>query len=319
MELEYRVVDVFTDTAFAGNPLAVVLDADHLRTSQMQTLAAEFRLSETAFPLRPTDAERARGVDYRLRIFTPTTELPFAGHPSVGTAWVMHDLARVPAGRITQACGAGDLPVSVSDRGAELTGGEPSASAPVDPIPLLAAVGLTAADLDESVEAPSRVCGTGIGFGILPVRADALTRCEPDPVALRGFAHPVSDATGVYAVAWNAATAVARARMFAGDVGVLEDPATGSAALALGVWLTVSGLLPASRPEPYAGAARPPDDGSSRYTVVQGVEMGRPSRMQCAIWTAEGLPDDDPRRVARITVSGSVVAIASGRVTVPSG
>jgi trans-2,3-dihydro-3-hydroxyanthranilate isomerase len=96
--LRYEIVDVFTGTAFAGNPLAVVLDADDLSGEQMHALAREFNLSETAFPVSPSRADREAGADYRLRIFTPAMEIPFAGHPSVGAAWVMARLGRVGAG-----------------------------------------------------------------------------------------------------------------------------------------------------------------------------------------------------------------------------
>ena len=110
-ELLYHVVDVFVvdGQPFTGNPLAVVLDADRLSAAQMQALAREFALSETAFPL----PAQAAGADYRLRIFTPEEELPFAGHPSVGSAWLLSALGRVPAGRSTlrQECGVGVLPV----------------------------------------------------------------------------------------------------------------------------------------------------------------------------------------------------------------
>ncbi len=104
------MVDVFTDRAFAGNPLAVVLGADALADHQLQALAREFHLSETAFPVDPG----GEGADYRLRIFTPSVELPFAGHPSVGTAWLMVHLGRLAPGRVVQRCGAGDLPLEVA-------------------------------------------------------------------------------------------------------------------------------------------------------------------------------------------------------------
>jgi trans-2,3-dihydro-3-hydroxyanthranilate isomerase len=295
VQLPYHVVDVFAQAPFEGNPLAVVLDAESLSTEQMQRLADEFHLSETAFPMRPSTEEAARGVDYRLRIFTPKTELPFAGHPSVGTAWLMARLGRVAPGTVVQACGAGDLPLTVSADGGpvELTGGAPTWGEPVDPAPALAAVGLRADDLAGE---PVRVAGTGLGYQILPVRAEALGRCEPEAALLRTFAHPTSDASGVYVTAWDPTTSTARARMFAGDLGIPEDPATGSAATAYGVWLAVSGLVPA--------------DGEARYTILQGVEMGRPSLLTCRVDVAGGRP-------TRARLSGVVEPIAEGRVTVP--
>jgi trans-2,3-dihydro-3-hydroxyanthranilate isomerase len=288
-QLPYHVVDVFAQEAFAGNPLAVVLDGDALSDDQMLRLADEFHLSETAFPLRPTADEAARGVDYRLRIFTPVNELPFAGHPSIGTAWLMARLGRVAAGTVVQACGAGDLPLDVATDGGpvELTGGEPTWTEPVDPSAALAAVGLDPGDL---IGPPPRSCSTGLGYVVLPVRADALARCEPDISRLR------RSPTGIFVVAWDAATATARARMFAGDLGQPEDPATGSAATAFGAWLAVSGEVPA--------------DAETTYTIHQGVEMGRPSLLTCRV-TVEG------GRAVRARVSGSVQPVAEGRVTTP--
>lgn len=132
LTLAYEVVDVFTDRPFAGNPLAVVLDADDLSTPQLQAIAREFNLSETAFPLKATP-----GSTYRVRIFTPATEIPFAGHPSVGTASVLHRLGRIDAGPNLQDCGAGLLPVDVAVEGVTLTGGAPVVGDPLDPAPLL--------------------------------------------------------------------------------------------------------------------------------------------------------------------------------------
>jgi trans-2,3-dihydro-3-hydroxyanthranilate isomerase len=124
--LDYAVVDVFTDRAFAGNPLAVVLDADRLSTEQMQSVAREFNLSETTFVLRPTTDEAM----YRARSFTPTTELPFAGHPSVGTAWLLVQRGWHEAGTLVQECGAGLVQIVVEDHGAMLTGPAPTQSSP---------------------------------------------------------------------------------------------------------------------------------------------------------------------------------------------
>ncbi|MFL6098039.1 MAG: PhzF family phenazine biosynthesis protein, partial [Blastococcus sp.] len=123
--LEYEVVDVFAPRAFAGNPLAVVFDADELTTEQCQALANEFHLSETSFLSAPTEP----GADYRVRIFTPSAELPFAGHPSVGAAHTLVRTGRLPAGTVRQECGVGVLDLVVDDDGATLTGGSPSLGA----------------------------------------------------------------------------------------------------------------------------------------------------------------------------------------------
>ena len=278
--LGYQVVDVFTGTAYAGNPLAVVLDADELSTGQLQALAREFNLSETAFPMVATD-----GADYRLRIFTPSVELPFAGHPSVGAAWLLHSLGRLPTGDVVQSCGAGRLAVTVTPDGATLTGGTPSWGDRLDPGPLLAAVGLAAGDL---VGVAPRWCGAGLDFGYLLVHPDALGRARPDPARLA-----VLGGAGVSVTTWDGRSA--RSRVFAGGVGVAEDPATGSAALGLGVLLAVSGLLP---------------DGGSAYDVVQGIELGRPSLLSCTVQVAGGAP-------VRTTVRGQVVPVARGEIRVP--
>src|SRR3954447_2557038 len=140
----YEIVDVFTTRPFAGNPLAVVFDAAALATDQMQALAREFNLSETVFVLLPSSS-----ATYRARIFTPDTELPFAGHPSVGAAVsvVRRGLAR--PGSLVQECGAGLLPIEVTAAGsAPLTGGKPTVGPPIDASPLLSMVGLTEAELD---------------------------------------------------------------------------------------------------------------------------------------------------------------------------
>ncbi|MGH3715791.1 MAG: PhzF family phenazine biosynthesis protein, partial [Micromonosporaceae bacterium] len=141
MRLRYEIVDVFTDRPYAGNPLAVVLGADSLDGSQMQAIAREFNLSETTFVLPPSP-----GADYRIRIFTASKELPFAGHPSVGTAVTLARRGAIKTGDVVQECGAGMLPVTVSDNRAVLTGGTPQHGDPLDPAPLLAAVGLGARD-----------------------------------------------------------------------------------------------------------------------------------------------------------------------------
>lgn len=278
--LDYEVVDVFTDRAFAGNPLAVVLGAEGLGAAALQALAQEFNLSKTAFPMAPD----APGADYRLRIFTPSTELPFAGHPSVGAADVLRRRGRIGAGRAVQSCGAGLLALDVSDEEVRLTAGEPAHSGGVDPAPLLHAVGLAADDL----AGPAGRAGCGIDFTYLLVRPDAVARAEPDLAALRRLGL----GTGLSVTAW--ADGAAHTRVFVPEVGIAEDPATGSAAVGLGVHLVASGLLP---------------DGGA-YVVRQGVEMGRPSTMRCVVETSEG-------RAVQVSVAGRVVPVARGHVRRP--
>jgi trans-2,3-dihydro-3-hydroxyanthranilate isomerase len=285
--LDYRVVDVFTDRAFAGNPLAVVLGADDLSTSQLQVLAREFNLSETVFPMAPTSA--GSDADYRLRIFTPSAELPFAGHPSVGAAWVMRSLGRVADGRIVQECGAGLLPLDVAGDWITLTGGTPTLGDPVPAGPALAAVGLADGDL---VGDELRWAGTGLEFGYLHVREDAVARCVPDVTAIRAL----GEAAELVVFSMPAAESV-RARVFVPGLGVAEDPATGSAALGLGVWLAAAGRVAA--------------DGETSYTVTQGVEMGRPSRLECVVRCEAG-------RAVECRVAGRVAPVAAGRIRPPS-
>jgi trans-2,3-dihydro-3-hydroxyanthranilate isomerase len=281
----YEIVDVFTDRPFTGNPLAVVFGADGLSKEQMQALAREFNLSETVFVLPATDA----GATYRARIFTPNSELPFAGHPSVGAAVTATRRGLFEPGAVVQECGAGLLPISVDGATATLTGGNPTLGDPVDAADLLAVVGLGANDLDGA--APPRWAGCGLDFPYLPVRADAVARARLDPAA--------ADRLGVDNVdvfAWDAATNEAHARVFCPGMAVAEDPATGSAALGLGVWLVASGLLPT--------------DGESAYVVHQGAELHRPSTLECTVTASGGA-------AVRATVTGHVMPVAHGEMAVP--
>ncbi|MBV9486125.1 MAG: PhzF family phenazine biosynthesis protein [Frankiaceae bacterium] len=276
--LAYRVVDVFADAAFAGNPLAVVLDGDDLTTSQMQAIAKEFNLSETTFPVTPSSS----AATYRLRIFTPGTELPFAGHPSVGSAWVMRSLGRVGDGRAVQECGAGLLPIDIDGDRATLTGGSPTLGESIEPERAAAAVGLSASDV---VGDPAQWAGMGLEFGFLHVKPEALVRASLNPVLAADL--PPGAGLSVFAFA----NGVARARVFAPGAGVAEDPATGSAALGLGVWLAAHGYVAT--------------EGETPYVVIQGVEMGRASRLECVVRCEAGAAVEG-------RVSGTVVPVAEG-------
>jgi trans-2,3-dihydro-3-hydroxyanthranilate isomerase len=284
--LRYEIVDVFTDRPFAGNPLAVVFGADSLAGDQMQALAREFNLSETVFVLPPSSSS----ATYRARIFTPNAELPFAGHPSVGAAVTAVRRGLAEPGRLVQECGAGPLPIDVTDTGsATLTGGEPTLGPPLDPAPLLSLVGLTGDDLIP--DAAPRLAGCGLEFTFLPIRHSALAHAWADAATSEKLGVPQ-----ISVFSWNVSQRSAQARVFCPGVSVPEDPATGSAALGLGVWLVAAGWLP--------------PDGLSPYTIHQGIEMHRPSLLECTVTASAGT-------ATTATVSGHVVPVATGEIAVP--
>lgn len=285
LALPYDIVDVFTDRPFAGNPLAVVYGGEVADAGQMQTIAREFNLSETVFPLPPTQS----GATYRARIFTPAAELPFAGHPSVGAAVAQLWRGAYGAGQVVQECGAGLLPIQVrQDGSATLSGGTPTVGPELAAGPLLAAVGLAEADY---IGPAPRVAGCGLAVPFLSVRPQAVPVAAIDSAAVRE--HGIDD---VCVFAWDAATRTAHTRVFVPGLGVPEDPATGSAALGFGVWLVASGLLPA--------------DGESAYTIRQGAELLRPSTLECTVTAVEG-------RVVSTTVTGRVARVGHGEISLP--
>jgi trans-2,3-dihydro-3-hydroxyanthranilate isomerase len=280
--LPYEIVDVFTDRPFAGNPLAVVFGGEDLSRDQMQILAREFNLSETVFVLPPT----MEGASYRARFFTPAEELPFAGHPSIGAAVTQCRRGLLRAGVVQQECAAGVLPLDLEPdgRAATLTGGTPTLGIEVDPAAMLASVGLT----DEDLNGAASVAGCGLDYTYVPVFDDAITRAR-----LTFTGAPVDP---FCLVSWNRMRRTAHCRVFLPGAGVPEDPATGSAALGLGVWLVASGVLPL--------------DAESSYVVRQGAEMHRPSTLECSVSVVDGV-------AVRVTVRGAVVPIAKGEIAVP--
>jgi trans-2,3-dihydro-3-hydroxyanthranilate isomerase len=280
--LAYEIVDVFTDRPFAGNPLAVVYGAADLAAAQMHTLAREFNLAETVFVGPPSTP----AATYRARIFTPERELPFAGHPSVGAAVTSMRRGLFPAGEVVQECGAGLLPISVRESGtATLTGGEPTLGGPLDAAPLLAMLGLSD---DAGVGAP-RAAGCGLTWVFLPVRRETLAKIRVD--------HLQAEKLGVTEIcAFSWVDGEAHSRVFIPGSAVPEDPATGSAALALGVWLVGEGWLP--------------PDGTASYRVHQGLEMKRPSLLECTVTAAGG-------KATATTVTGHVCPIARGEIAIP--
>lgn len=285
--LRYDVVDVFTDRPYAGNPLAVVHGAQDLSTAQLQAVAREFNLSETTFPLPPT----GDGADYRVRIFTPAVELPFAGHPSVGTAWVLARDGVIAHGDRVQECGAGLLPVRVDGAGARISGGAPAVGDDLDAGALAAAVGLDPDDVDGAA-APG-VADAGVPYAFLLVAPDAVARAVPDREVVAAL---TTGLTGLVVCSADADAATVHARMFAPGSGVDEDPATGSAAVALGVFLADRGLTP--------------PEGEHAFTVRQGAEIGRPSTLLASVTCSGGV-------AVATSVAGGVAAVARGELVAP--
>ncbi|MEU4237758.1 PhzF family phenazine biosynthesis protein [Actinoplanes sp. NPDC026619] len=279
----YEIVDVFTDRPFAGNPLAVVYGAADLGSDQMHALAREFNLAETVFVLPPTQP----GATYRARIFTPESELPFAGHPSVGVAVSLMRRGDIPVGAVVQECGAGLLPIEVHAAGsATLTGASPTLGEPLDSGPLLAMAGLGGDEL-----AAPRSAGCGLSWTFVPVRREQLPLIQIDNAAAARL-----DVTDVCFFSWSPESREAHSRVLIPGSAVPEDPATGSAALGLGVWLVAAGWLPPSE--------------VSAYRIHQGHEMGRPSLLECTVTAESG-------RAVSATVAGHVCPIARGEIAVP--
>lgn len=303
--LSYDVVDVFTDEAFAGNPLAVVHGAEHLDDGQLLAIAKEFNLSETTFPMPLTAADAEAGADYRVRIFTPGTEIPFAGHPTLGTAWVLRRRGDLAPGQRLQSCGAGLVGVAVPDDPAgpvELSAIARDHARELgadDTATVAGLVGLAPAD----AVGRALVAGCGLTWVFLQVTPETVGRARAASTALTetdvdlsGLRDPV-DGVSVFALTDGSDGVLqVSARVFVPGFGIPEDPATGSAAAGLGLVLV------------RLGRAAPV--GSSRYRIEQGVALGRPSVLAGRVEAADGV-------ATTAHVAGQVVAVARGEIAVP--
>jgi len=261
----YVTADVFTSTPFEGNPVAVVLDAQGLSTQQMQSIAAEFSYSETTFVLPPRDPKNTAHV----RIFTPSREIPFAGHPNIGTAFVLATRA-VAAGKVLPNTFlfeeiAGTIPVTLIREGGSVTGGTLVAPEPlsrrseVPPAQVAECLSLGANDICTDAHRP-QVVSVGLPFLVVELASrDALHRCVPNPVTFKETL-PLDGAVSIYAYTRDVVEQECdlQARMF--TPRMTEDPATGSATAA------TAALLLSLR-----------DVQRLELRVQQGVDMGRPS------------------------------------------
>jgi trans-2,3-dihydro-3-hydroxyanthranilate isomerase len=298
MPLPYHVLDVFTDERFAGNPLAVVLDADGLETSRCQAIAREFNLSETVFVAAPRDPVNTA----RIRIFTPARELPFAGHPTVGTAALLA-LTRAPEMIVRQ-----DLSIVIEEAIGEVqcivrrVKGRVRASFTLPKLPertgqapgkaaLAAALSLDVTDIgfDQHVAA---VFSAGVPYLLVPLRdRAAVGRASPSLDRWpESFPDPLPKSVFVYSRESVTPEAAFHARMFAPTFGIYEDPATGSALAA------------------FAGATVLFDhysEGDHTLIVEQGFEMGRPSLMTLGL-------DIERGQLASASIGGGAVLVAQG-------
>ena len=304
-EFALRHVDVFTQKPFAGNPLVVLPNADGLTDQEMQAIAQEFGMPETTFILSPTQP----GIDYGLRIFTPVKEVPFAGHPIVGTAHiaVTEGIVRTqrPRSVLHHQTGVGVLPIEVIYDGKVvprivMTQSKPQILSILNQKELTSveeALGVSDRDLIGS-GSPPRVISTGLQQLFVPVKDLGIVRgLSPNLDKLKAIEeHLGLTGVGVFATETVSIEALAHLRFFAPSIGIAEDAAAGSAAGGLGVYLAISHLFPEKR--------------LLDFCVEQGIEMGRPSMLYVSVQLKNGNPET-------IKVGGYCVTLASGTLTIP--
>ena len=291
---EFVTLDVFTDKKFTGNQLAVLMDARGLSTEDMLTITREFNLSETTFVLPPENPENTA----RVRIFTLGYEMPFAGHPTVGTA-IAIARARGLKGRIKLELNTGVFPVTVEASGesgfAEFqnpnlpteTGAAPSI------IDIAAALSLPVDAIQQGLQAP-RLCGAGVDYLYVCATLEAVRSAKVNSAAWDALKLGNSIGVYLYAKGGEASDAAYHARMFAPNAGIAEDPATGSAAAGFPAQIVRSETVP---------------DGEHRWVIEQGFEMGRPSRIIATVSTQGGA-------VQSVRIGGDAVFVQKGQIFV---
>ena len=319
MEVEvlsnYRFVqmDVFTDSPFAGNPLAVFPEAAGITDEQMMKIAREMNLSETVFVLKPNGDSADPTVLRKLRIFTPTREIPFAGHPVVGTwnALARQGVVPIPDGgsgiqRIYHEVGIGVLPVDVEFKDGQpvqvvMTQGKFQIIDEIDDASeqaeLARALGLAREDLDETL--PIQSISTGLSCMVVPVRSLADLRDCKINSSLLGELYTRHGATGCHVFTRETievGQARAHARFFAPADNIPEDPATGSACGALGAYLVNHEAL-----------SLEPEDGRYKFVIEQGDFIHRPSRIHLDVKGKKG-------SIEEVKVGGASVPVATGEV-----
>jgi trans-2,3-dihydro-3-hydroxyanthranilate isomerase len=299
MQLNFVTVDVFTGTQFAGNPLAVILNAEGLSTAQMQNIAAEFNLAETTFVLPPKDPAHAAEV----RIFTPRYEMPFAGHPNVGTAFALARAGTsygrtVGSDRVVFEEKAGLVPIALLKDAGQLIGARLASPQLLTlgaeiPIELIAsACSLSPSDIETANHRPCIAsCGVPFILAELKSRAILAAATARSDIFLAEVSKQPATSIFIYVNADEGDIDI-RARMFAPHHGIAEDPATGSANVAL------IGLLAKLRPEADLRLSK---------TIAQGVEMGRPSLLQAEAEKKDGT-------VTATFIGGRCTPVMSGTI-----
>lgn len=302
MALNYYILDVFTERPFGGNPLAVVTDADSLSSADMQAIAREFNLSETVFVLTPTSA----GHTARIRIFTPSRELAFAGHPTLGAAVLLAELRSQPQlngesdAIIALEEEIGSVRVGVRLRTQAAAFGEfdaPKATATLERLPepeeVSAAVGLIPIEVGFENHKPTLLRGAN-NFAFVPVaNLEAMAKVK---VAPQRWADVFSsrDVHGVFLYTRQSVRVQSafHVRMFAPDLGVPEDPATGSAAAGFAHVINEFDELP---------------DGTHKRAIEQGIEMGRPSAIALTMTIGRG-------KLETVRIGGHAIRVAEGKL-----
>jgi trans-2,3-dihydro-3-hydroxyanthranilate isomerase len=302
--LKFYQADVFTGQPFGGNPVAVFPNAQGLTDFELQQIAREMNLSETVFVLPPTD----EAAVVRLRIFTPTQEIPFAGHPVLGTFYVLAQLGLIAVTdgvtRVMQECNIGLYPVEIHARDGQVTRVVMTQPKPLflgsmdeteDLFHISKALGLPKYQIVDT-KAPVMVVSTGLPVVIVPVRAlTAVRSIEPDSSAIVDMCERFgTNGIMVYTTMTVEDLATVHTRMFAPAIGILEDPATGSASGAMGAYLVHNGLVEVGP--------------LTEIIIEQGYEIGRPSRILVQVES-----DDDA--IQTVKVGGQVVMVVEGTLS----
>lgn len=289
---DYETLDVFTNTKFEGNPLAVVMDARGLSTADMQTITREFNYAETTFVLPPEYPQNTA----RVRIFTLGYEMPFAGHPTVGTSIALAR-ARKLSGDLRIELNTGVFPVRVDlDRAVPyaefLNPNLPKETGEAtDPALIEAALSLPAGSIDRGAHRVRRI-GAGADFYYAKASLDAVRNAKFNSAAFEAINFTGMIGVLLYAEGGEAKDAAYHVRMFAPGAGIPEDPATGGAAAALPGKIALSQTLA---------------DGTHQWVIEQGFEMGRPSRIHATVEAAGGA-------VSSVRIGGEAVSVMKGQL-----